>query len=420
MPPPATTDESTQWPNWREDTHPLDYEDHDIRIIFGEQLSGTADVPRPEPATFGDFDPNPDGPDPDVWPLDHYDPGAPAAVENLVRITNTFPAPHVAWVTPEYIDWKYGHDPRSIEVAPEDLPSGQQPTHATGTVEVTAGDPSMELTDDRVEALQRLIALWNGEFVRGHHLLADKLPSWDTLFGDLQQAELERLRTDPTVDQTLVEAFGDHAWFAEEQSVFLRTQHILRKTVEYAPTLKTRTLISEREEFSALRGDPKEGLTHRVTVGLCAVHYALQGWDTWSYQPVDDYVVDLVAESPTGERHFLEVLTGHHNWELHRSTYRKLADLDQEGTPIVAFDARDTAYDICNHWHRAGLGELPLGPFDSTPRIAWGREKIQEAYAEAGTDWVIGDWFTTDWLWRQTFGSEGPAVDDDFYLSLTW
>ncbi|MBX0296812.1 hypothetical protein [Haloarcula nitratireducens] len=65
MPPPATTDESTRWPNWREETHPLDYEGT-TRIIFGEQLSGTADVPHPEPATFGDFDPNPDGSNPDI------------------------------------------------------------------------------------------------------------------------------------------------------------------------------------------------------------------------------------------------------------------------------------------------------------------------------------------------------------------
>ncbi|WP_135305633.1 hypothetical protein [Haloarcula amylovorans] len=73
MSPPSTADEATRWPDWREDTYPLEYEGHDVRIIFGEQLSDTVDVPRPEPATFGEFDPNPDDPDPDAWPLEYYD-----------------------------------------------------------------------------------------------------------------------------------------------------------------------------------------------------------------------------------------------------------------------------------------------------------------------------------------------------------
>lgn len=402
--------------NWRERTDPLGYEGRDIRIIFPEVASGNEDAPRPEPARFGDFDPNPEDPDPAVWPLDHFDPGAGEYdVDDLIRVGGTYPAPHVAWVTPEYIERVYGYDSQSPEIPDETIETLRREGR------LSSGDgPSMDLTPDRVEFFDRLVRLWNGEEVRGVRLLDDRCASWDTLFGDLDQEELERLFVDPSSGGRLSEAFGDMPWYGDEQSVFLRQQYILRKPVKYAPTLKAKTLVNGREEFANFAGDPKEGLLHRVTVGLTAVYYALHGWRVWTYKPTGDYVVDVVAENEAGQVDFLEVITGHDNWELHRDTYAKLADLSTQGRSVTVFNSRGTAYDVINHWDRAGLGDLPVAPFNSDPSIDWGREKLQEAYADGDTDWIISDFLTTAWLWRNTFGDDDLDIDSGSLLSSGW
>jgi hypothetical protein len=102
-PPFAPDDSDSDWNDWREKTTRLDYSGRDIRVIFPEQY-GTVHEPKSQPADFGDFDPNPDDPDPDVWPLENWDPGYPAEVDELFLIQNSFPAPHIAWVTEEYLE----------------------------------------------------------------------------------------------------------------------------------------------------------------------------------------------------------------------------------------------------------------------------------------------------------------------------
>lgn len=427
-PPDPGDDEQNEehsWENWREQTRLLpQYEGREIRIIFEGTLSGNEDAPRSEPATFGDFDPEPDDPNPEVWPLKGYDPGrGEYSLDECIRFTKTYPAPHVKWVTPAYLESKYGYNPTSVEINAFDLPPWRRGDALPGEyveIEAGSGSSTMTLTEDRLKFCRRLAHLWRGGEVRGKHLLRDKLPKWEALFGDLDQTELVRLFVDPdSPDQELIDAFGDHEWFNVNPSVFLRGQWILHKEVKYAPTLKIRTLINRRDDIQDLRGDPKEGLSHRFLVGLTAVNYAYQGWDIRTYAPVSDYVVDVVAQKD-GETVFVEVVTGHHNWELHRSTYNKLVDLNRAGRPVVHFDKRETAYQVFNHWHRNGLATLPLGTFDNEPRIDWGREKIQEAYAEGSTDWVVADWDTTTHLWRNTLGADSINISDDWLLSLTW
>lgn len=82
--------------DWREHSTLLEYPDREIRVLdmgFEEE----------SPVEFGDFNPADDDPDPDVWPLEELDPGHPAAVEDLILVTNSYPEPHAKWVTEEYL-----------------------------------------------------------------------------------------------------------------------------------------------------------------------------------------------------------------------------------------------------------------------------------------------------------------------------
>lgn len=80
--------------DWREWTNLLGYEGRDIRIIFPEVVREDGNAPLSEPAIFGDFYPQPDDPDPEIWPLEDYDPGAgDYDVDDLICIGGTFPAP---------------------------------------------------------------------------------------------------------------------------------------------------------------------------------------------------------------------------------------------------------------------------------------------------------------------------------------
>jgi hypothetical protein len=413
-----------QFDDWRDldRTRPLDIDGHDIWIFERERFTDRHDGRYYDPAVFGDLSPDPHGPDPDVWPLE-YDPGAPADVEDLVRVMGAFPAPHVAWVTPEYLEARDGYDARSVEVDPQMLPPWKRPDGLMPgeTVTITGGgQSSMTLTEDRKEALRRLAQLWNGDVVRGQHLLLDKCPRWSEVFGDLDDLELRRLFEDPDLDDALVEAFRDHQWFEQRASVFLKPARVLRRKVWWAPTLKAKTLINGRDDLPDLRGDPRERLLHRVTVGLAALFHAAEGRDVETYVPIGDYVVDLVIHGADGETGYVEVVTGHQNWQLHRSTYLKLADLQSRGSPYVMFDSRTTAYQVMNHWQRAGLAELPTGTFESEPRLSWAREKSREAFADGGVNWAVHDWATTDWLWRNTLGRDGLDVEGETVTSLDW
>ena len=98
-----------------------------------------------------------------------------------------------------------------------------------------------------------------------------------------------------------------------------------------------------------------------------------------------------------------------------------MKELDQHGVVTKAvFDSRDTAYDVFNHWHRQGLGELPNGTFDSEYSVEKGGEFIAKAYQSDRHDWVIPDW-TTTWKRKQkTLGPNGPEISRDEALSLDW
>lgn len=406
--------------NWRDRARRLDIDDHEIYVFVEPEVNGELQDPYLDPAIFGDLDPDPQGPDPDVWPLD-IDVGPPTSVDELVRVTNSFPEPNVAWVTEEHLEAQYGYNPLQVEVDVEALAPWHRPDHGLNkTVSVSGGSASMSLTEDKKEALRRVSRLWNGEEVRGQHLLLDKCPRWEDLFVGLDQVEIADLYDDPDYDQDVIEEFRGHDWFKKDASVFLEPKHVLRRKVWYAPTLKAKTLINGRDDLPSMRGDPREGLHHRVTVGLTALHYAAGGHEVDTYQQVGDYVVDVVVKSEDGSSEFIEVMTGHHNWELHRETYRKLSDLRSYGLPVVIFDTRSSAYEIINHWIRAGLAELPSGTFDSEPRLSWAQGYTRDAFKDDDINWDIGDWATTSFVWRETLGREGLDLDSEFVTSLDW
>ena len=426
--PPFKPDDNCEWDNWREKTTRLQYPDRDIRIIFPKQQGGTVHEPKSQPAEFGDFDPNNHDPDPEVWPLENLDPGYPADIDELYIIQNPFPAPHVAWVTEEYLEARYGYNPVRQEVDIDELPVWAQPkkTEDNDTVKIDAtndGELPLSLTDDRREALTRLAQLWNGETVRGHHLLLDKCPGWGEIFDDLNQDELQRLVVDPDADPRLAEAFNCYDWFEQEQSIYLKPKRILRKKVWYAPTQRGRTLINAHTALPSLRGDPNEGLVHRVTVGLAALREKWNAKEIGTYYNLDvnEYNVDLLSRDASGQLYAGEVMTGHNNWALHRRTYEKLSDLRARNIiPHVVFDSRKTAYKVFNHWHRKGLAQLPRGPFDSEYGIEDGRKRIEEAYKDEQSSWDVADWTTTAALWRNTLGRDGPGIDRNLVTSINW
>lgn len=424
-PPGLTTSRTVQSneqspPRWRGDARRLDIEDHEIYVFVEPEVSGDIQNPYLNPAIFGDLNPDPEGPDPDVWPLD-LDVGPPTPVDELVRITNSFPEPNVAWVTEEHLEAQYGYNPREVEVEAEVLAPWNTPDNELSkTVMVSGGSGSLSLTEDKKRALRHVTRLWNGEVVRGNHLLLDKCPRWEDIFAGLDQVEIADLYDDPDYDDEVIEEFRGHDWFKKDASVFLEPKYVLRRKVWYAPTLKAKTLINSRDDLPSMRGDPREGLQHRVSVGLAALHYAAADYDVETYLPVGDYVVDVVAKFEDNDPAFIEVMTGHNNWELHRETYRKLSDLRSHGMPVVVFDSRASAYEIINHWIRSGLAELPSGTFDSEPRLDWAREHTQDAFKNNDIDWDIREWATTDLAWRATLGPNGLDLNPEFVTSLDW
>lgn len=427
--------------DWEKGTRKLNnYPDRDIRILFPVQYRGSERYfgyhysdqsgyelgPHYQPADFGDFDPNPDDPDPEVWPLKELDPGYPTPARELILVSGSFPAPHVAWVTEDYLEARYGYNPVKQTLAPEDIPVWARPedTNKTDFVDVVATNESsghMELTDDRVEALTRIARLWNGEEVQGHHLLLDKLPNWMDILGDLNQDGLRRLVVDPTIDEAFAEKFADHEWYQMEKNVYLRPQYILRKKVWYAPTQRGRTLINKHSDFPSLIGDLNEGLPHRTAVGLSSVREVQLGRNVETYYENDDYIIDIVSVDSGEQIYVGEVMTGHHNWKLHQRTYKKMKELNSQGIRTYAvFDSRETAYKIFNHWIKKGLGDLPGGTFDSEFRLDKGREKIHNAYESDIHNWAISDWTTTSALWRETLGQDSPQISPAKVKSLSW
>lgn len=416
-PPESLTDRMTR----------LDYPGRDIRVLPSGE--GMFRDPDPQPKHFGDFDPNDDDPDSDVWPLEGYDPGYPAPTWKLIRISNSYPAPHVAWVTEEYLEALYGYNPVRQSLRVDELPPWEQPDTLTrhDTVDAVATNEStlpMELTSDRHEALTRIARLWNGDVVRGQHLLRDKIPSWNAILGDLNQDELKRLVVDPEYDYDLHDAFGHHPWFTKNASVYTAPKRILRKKVWYSPTLKGRTLINRRDDIPSLHGDPNEGLPHRVAVGLARLRERNHDHIVNTYYDLEGYTIDVISKDNADNADNLwvgEVLTGHHNRKLNRRTYRKLDYCESKGaTPYLVFDSRETAYRVFNHLHNHDTvdAHLPDGPFNSDMNIDKGQRRIKNAY-QAG-DWSIPTWTTTSALWSETLGDTDTTIHPDIILSTNW
>lgn len=408
-------------PDWRNYARRLDIDDHEIYVFEESQTISDVQSKHYTPAVFGDVDPNPDDPDPDVWPLDDLDPGAPADVDDLVLTTMALPVPYVAWVTPEYARELYGYSPFRVKLKACELPPWKRPENPRPDETVIAGlgSPSMDLTEQRKKVLDRHARFYNGEEIRGNHIIADKWPGFGTVFGDFDDEELRRLFVDDRTNAEIIESFRDHEWFQEDTSIFLRPQYVNRKKVWYCPTLAAKTLVNGRSDITSYRGDPRESIRHRIIVGLVALMCAAQGFEVTTYEPVGEYNVDVVGRTDNGNVRFVEVITGHSNWELHRATYRKLADLDEIGRPQAAFDTRGTAYSVMNHWLNQGLAELPHGTFESDPNIDEGRNQIQDAY-DGASDWHLDDWITTNRLWQVTLGDDGPDISREFVTSLDW
>lgn len=425
----ASTLETGDTEDWRDYARSLDIDGHDIWIWEEPQTIDRKDGRYYTPATFFDLDPDPRGPDLDVWPLEQYDPGTSEASDSLILLAGDNPEPHVAWVTSKYIIEQYGYDPCRVEIDVETLPPWQRPDNAFAieTVPVGPGTPSMTLTEDRSKAIQRLARLWNGEVVQGQHLLRDKCPAWKTIFGDLAADDLRRLFKTPSESRELILKYRDHKWFQPSSSIFLRPQYILKKHVWYSPTLTCKTLANKHNSFPKMRGDPFESLHHRVSVGLGALYEDADGLDVETYVEInnndvemDDYVVDLLSRGHNVRR-YLEVITGHQKWTLHRGTYRKLQALSEYGDPVVVFESLGTARKVINHWLNQGLADLPTGTFNSLPSVEQLQSQFSEAYADPDVDWIIQSVATTDWLWRQTLGDgDEYNVSGADAISLDW
>ncbi|WP_123622804.1 hypothetical protein [Halorubrum sp. CSM-61] len=374
---------------------------------------GTHDL-RDVPPGIADFDPSANEPDLDIWPI-AGDIGAESFSgdpDDLVPIYNSFPEPHVRFLTHEQFRSEFGY-----------LPNDPAGIVSDDVVEDIHDLNRLTLSESRIEAFRRLAKLWNGERVGPSdvHLLADKAPSWDDVFGGLDQRQLEALR--PTVrrqDDALIDAFGGYEWFEAEYTVpgWLKSTYIARSRADYDIEERTRTLINGREDLPNLRGDPHEGLTHRFGVGVEAVRAEYnEGRDVETYVSLGDYTVDILENDPDrGEKIIGEVLTYHHNNELYRHTHRKLAGLGRPA--VVIFDTRATAKRVFNHWHDQGI-EVPGAPFGSALNLEWTRSKFAEAAADSSRPWVIEEIFTVAQLWDVVFG-DSPTPTAWFLSSVNW
>lgn len=382
-----------------------DDHDHDLREVPpGMHHDGAA---------LGDFAPGPDEPDLDIWPRP-TDKGAETFSgnpEDLVPIFNSYPEPHVRWLTAEQFQHEFGYPPET----PEDVV-------ADAALRDIAEDRRLTLTQSRQEFFERLARLWNGELVgpEDTHLLVDKIPSWDAVFGDIDQRHLAELR--PTVrkhDDELVSAFGRYSWFEPEhhERGWVRSTYIARAYCAYDIEERTRTLITKRDDLPDLIGDPHEGLKHRFGVGCEAARARFRDYrDVQTYVSIGDYTVDLLERDSNRNDIVGEMLTDHNNNRLYRDTYHKLAALQCRA--IIIFDSRSTLRRVLNHWQDWGV-DVPGAPFNSAPNLDWLRKKFQAGANDPATDWSIEDVLTVTQAWDIVFGAD-PAPGVDHMLSLDW
>lgn len=382
--------------------------DHDLRAVPpGMHHDGSA---------LADLSPTVDEPDLSIWPRG-TDRGAKefsGDADDLVPIFNSVPAPHIRWVTPEQFKYEFGY-----------FPGDEASTVRPEVLDEIRGRRRLRLTEQRMIAFNRLARLWNGGTVGPDdvHLLADKVPSWTEIVADLDQHHLDDLF--PTVrrhEQPLVDAFSEYDWFESEitERAWLKTNYIMGVRADYDIEQKARTLINGRDDLLSLRGDPHEGLPHRVGVGLEAVRarFLEHRHDVRSYEEISGYTVDLLETDSEGNRWVAEMITDHNNTELYRSTYRKLSDL---GYPaILIFDNRETLRRVLNHWQQSNLDvDVPGAPFGSAPRMSWLRDKAAAAARNRGRDWMVEDILTLTSLWREIF-EEGRSPTRQQVLSIKW
>ena len=335
-----------------------------------------------------------------------------------VSIVSNTDRPRIRWYSRSEHKNKFLYDPlkppRPRKVTPSDWEQFAE-DRVKGRV-----DTVIRMNKDRTKLLQRIARLWNGDVVCGVHVLADACPSIKHVTTDLNERTLKELYYDTTLGRSALLAFGDAEWFGFTTRT-LKSTSLFRKQVWYDLNDNARRLIYRDPSSPDLNGDPYEGLVHRVTVGLVRLHDELRGWNSTSYFSRNGYVIDIFGRDTEQRAYAREVITAHNNWQLYRDTYKKMKSLDDRGVrPIAIFDSRETAYDVFNHWHRAGLCELPNGPFNSDFSVANGRKQIQEAYRDEQRNWKVADWTTTWKLKQRTLGPDGPELDRQQLISLSW
>jgi len=370
----------------------------------GEEITNAHRIPRQE----DEYDPESIG----------FDITKPDSDLDHIRMINTYDRPTLQWFTREQFEDRFRYNPLDPP-----RPQGVHPEEWTQQAKERAqnnSNSSLTLTRDRVTLLKRIGNLWNGETVCGKHLLADQCPSITDFTADLDEDELRRLYYNTELGRETLLAFGDADWF-EQATGFLKPTTVFRKQVWYDLSYKTRWLFNNLDELPTLRGDPNEGLVHRLTVGLVCLRNALRDRRYGAYSDWRSYTIDAIGKDEHGQMCAYEILTEHNNWKLYRNTYRKMRALNQNGiTPIAVFDGRSTAYTVFNHWHREGLAELPNGPFNSDFNVEDGQEQIETAYEDPGYDWAVADWTTTWKLKENLLGQDGPELTKSKIASLTW
>ncbi|WP_256394214.1 hypothetical protein [Natronoarchaeum rubrum] len=326
-----------------------------------------------------------------------------------VPIVTTFPEQNVEWLSPDEFERQYGYPPGRIEETLSDR-----------ELAAVAEEKRLSLTEDRLAAFERLARLWNGECVGpdGLHLLADRVPSWRNITADLDEDELDALRPPSTnVEEEYIDAFGDREWFdpAPPSPTWLKSTHIARKRADYDISERARTLINEREDLPDLRGDPHEGLTHRVGVGIEAARATFdEHRRVETYVPIGGHVVDLLEHDRNGSERVGEMLTKHHNNRLYRSTWHKLVELERPA--VLLFDARATAKRVFNHWQTRGI-EVPGAPFRSALNVSWTRDTFHEAANDPQRTWPIEDVLTITTAWDEVKAASPTRRE---MVSLNW
>ncbi|PGF13801.1 hypothetical protein CP556_25060 [Natrinema sp. CBA1119] len=327
-----------------------------------------------------------------------------------VPIMTTFPDPEVEWLTPAQFERRYGYPPGRVE-----------DTLSDAELAAVADKNRLTLTEDRLEAFDRLVRLWNGECVGPGdvHLIADRIPSWEDVLGDLEAEELAALRpSTQNVEQKYIDEFGDREWFnPSPPPSWLRSTYIARNRADYDITERARTLVTHREDLPNLHGDPHEGLTHRVGVGIEAARATItEQRRVETYVPIGGHVVDLLQrDRADGAKRVGEMMTGHHNNQLNRSTWRKLEEL---GYPsILIFDDRATARRVLNHWN-ARCVDVPGAPFESDLNVSWTRKKFTEAANDPTSDWPVEDILTITSAWSELEQDATPTRQE--ILSVKW